>query len=53
MSNTRSRWWRFVHNALVHPALEFLPEHIGDWVHDATAKLAFRVPQEVREKVAK
>lgn len=48
MTNTRSKFWRFIHNAVVHPMLEFLPEFWGDFIHDETAHLAFYSPQEKR-----
>ncbi len=35
------RFWRFVHNALIHPLMEFLPERLGTWLHDDTAKRAW------------
>ena len=35
------RIWRFVHNAIAHPLMEVLPERLGTWIHDETARLAF------------
>jgi hypothetical protein len=35
------RIWRFIHNVIVHPMMEILPDDLGDWLHDETAALAF------------
>ena len=35
------RVWRFLHNVVAHPLMEFLPERWGDWLHDETARRAF------------
>ena len=32
------RFWRFVHNVIAHPCMEFLPERFGAYLHDVTAK---------------
>lgn len=37
----RRRLWRFLHNVVAHPLMEFLPERMGDWFHDETARRAF------------
>lgn len=36
-----SRLWKFVHNAIVHPLMEVLPEDLGDWLHNQTGEAAF------------
>lgn len=38
---SRPRLWQFVHNAIVHPMMEILPERIGTWLHDETARRAW------------
>lgn len=38
---SRPRLWQFVHNAIVHPMMEILPERLGTWLHDETARLAW------------
>ena len=35
------RVWRFIHNVVAHPLMEILPESVGNWLHDETARLAF------------
>jgi hypothetical protein len=32
------RFWRFIHNVVAHPAIEFLPKELGDELHNKTAK---------------
>lgn len=35
------RFWRFVHNVIAHPLMEVLPERVGTWFHDETARRAW------------
>lgn len=35
------RFWRFIHNVVVHPMMEVLPERLGNYLHDTTAAKAF------------
>lgn len=36
------RVFRFIHNAIIHPLMEVLPESVGDTLHDLTADIAFK-----------
>ena len=38
----KRRFWQFIHNAVAHPLMEVLPDRLGTWVHDETAKRAFQ-----------
>ncbi len=46
---TQRRIWRFVHNVVVHPLMEVVPDRWGDWLHDLTGRKAF--PSEDRARV--
>ena len=36
------RWFKsFVHNCIVHPLMQFLPQKIGTKLHDSNAEWAF------------
>jgi len=35
------RFWRIVHNVLIHPLMEVLPDRLRDYLHDTTAAKAF------------
>jgi len=39
MKIIKTRLWRFVHNCIAHPAMEFLPERAGTAFHDWTAEM--------------
>jgi len=38
----KRRIWQFIHNVVAHPLMEVLPDRLGTWVHDETAKRAFQ-----------
>ena len=40
-SDVSPRVWRFIHNVVAHPLMEVLPEKLGTWLHDETARRAF------------
>lgn len=33
--------WTIIHNAIAHPLLCVLPERVGTWLHDETARRAW------------
>lgn len=40
----KARVWRFIHNVVVHPLMEVLPQRWGDYLHDVTGQKAFGKP---------
>ena len=46
------KWLKaFTHNCVIHPVMQFLPERIGNALHDWNARWAFR--EEILESWSK